>query len=122
MGGLGAGLAAFAFWGFIAACVVGGIWYSIREKETQHETLRRIIDKVVHRDLKIGGYITLSAAPGLVILGWFLSTIQEKVLMPLLGVAGLVACVGIGLLVAAKVAERSYKANQPASANRNMAL
>ena len=31
--GLGAGLAAIAFWGFIAIIVVGGMWYSIREKE-----------------------------------------------------------------------------------------
>lgn len=139
MDGFGAGLAALAFWGFIASCVVGGIWYGIREKETQHETLRRIIesgqpvdeelvdkilggDKAVHRDLKIAGYITLSTAPGLVILGWFLSNVSDKVLMPLLGVAGLVACVGIGLLVAAKVAERSYRTNNPPSANRNMAL
>ena len=44
MEGLGAGLAAFAFWGFIAAVVVGGIWYAVREKEAQHETLRRMID------------------------------------------------------------------------------
>ena len=44
MDGLGAGLAAFAFWGFIAAAVVAGIWYAVREKEAQHETLRRMID------------------------------------------------------------------------------
>ena len=30
MEGLGAGLAAMAFWGFIAAVVVGGIWYAVR--------------------------------------------------------------------------------------------
>jgi len=138
MEGLGAGLAAFAFWGFIAAVVVGGIWYSIREKETQHETLRRIIesgqkvderlvekivgsDRVVHRDLRIGGMITLSTAPGLAILGWFLGRVSEQALTALLGVAGLVGCVGIGLLVAASVAERSYRENNPSSADRNMA-
>ena len=44
MEGLGAGLAAPAFWGFIAAVVGGGIWYAVREKEAQHETLRRMID------------------------------------------------------------------------------
>ena len=32
MEGLGAGLAAPAFWGFIAAVVGGGIWYAVLEK------------------------------------------------------------------------------------------
>ena len=44
MEGLGAGLSALAFWGFIAAVVVAGIWYSVRERQAQYETLRRIIE------------------------------------------------------------------------------
>jgi hypothetical protein len=125
MDGLGAGLAALAFWGFIAAVVVGGIWYAVREKEAQHETLRRMIDsgrdldeaaigKVFEgksrpeRDLKIGGIIAASAAPGLAVLGWFLRSVSEEAYHALLGVAGLVAFVAVGLLVAAKVAEKSF--------------
>ena len=125
MDGLGAGLAALAFWGFIAAVVVGGIWYAVREKEAQHETLRRMIDsgrdldeqtisKVFKdsgrpdRDLKIGGIIAASAAPGLAVLGWFLRSISEEAFHALLGVAGLVAFVAAGLLVAARIAEKSY--------------
>jgi hypothetical protein len=125
MDGLGAGLAALAFWGFIAAVVVGGIWYAIREKEAQHETLRRMIDSGKDldeqaisrvfkensrpdRDLKIGGIIAASAAPGLAVLGWFLRSVSEEAYHALLGVAGLVAFVAVGLLVAAKVAEKSY--------------
>ena len=125
MDGLGAGLAAFAFWGFIAAVVVGGIWYAVREKEAQHETLRRMIDSGrdldeeaisriftdkgrPERDLKIGGIIAASAAPGLAILGWFLGDISNEAYHALLGVAGLVAFVAAGLLLAARVAERSY--------------
>jgi hypothetical protein len=124
MDGIGGGLAALAFWGFVAAVVVGGMWYAIREREAQHETLRRIIesgqpvdqalmdkvlggDKVVHRDLKV--------------LGWFISFVAEEALMPLLGVAALVAFVGVGLLVASKVAERSYRENDPSAIHRNMA-
>ena len=42
--GLGAGLAALAFWGFLAVVVVGGMWYSIREKEVKQQTLRSIIE------------------------------------------------------------------------------
>ncbi len=124
MEGLGAGLAALAFWGFIAAVVVGGIWYAVREKEAQHETLRRMIDsgrdldevtisKVFKengrpdRDLKIGGVIAASAAPGLAVLGWFLRSVSDEAFHALLGVAGLVAFVAAGLLIAAKIAEKS---------------
>lgn len=128
MEGFGFGLAAFAFWGFIASCVVGGIWYAVREKEAQHETLRRIIESgkdvdvdVIERvmsdggktetDLKVGGYITMSVAPGLALLGWVLKSAadNDEVFTILLGVAGLVFFVAIGLLVAANVVERSEK-------------
>ena len=130
MEGFGFGLAALAFWGFIATTVVAGIWYAIREKETQHETLRRIIEsgkdvnvEVIDRvmsdggksetDLKVGGYITLFVAPGLALLGYVLqvATGEGKVFTILLGVAGLVAFVAVGLLVAAKVTENSKAKN-----------
>ena len=124
MEGLGAGLAAFAFWGFIAAVVVGGIWYAVREKEAQHETLRHLIDSGKdldeetigrvfkdnsrpERDLKIGGIIAAAAAPGLAVLGWFLRNVSEEAFSALSGVAGLVAFVAVGLLIAARVAENS---------------
>jgi hypothetical protein len=124
MEGLGAGLGQLAFWGFIAAVVVGGMWYSIREKEAQHETLRRMVEsgktvddelmekvlggtKDTASDLRIGGLITLAASLGLAIMGWFISLLEDKALYPLLGVAALVGCVGIGLLVAAKATGRS---------------
>jgi hypothetical protein len=131
MEGLGFGLAAFAFWGFIASCVVSGIWYAIREKEAQHETLRRIIesgkevnaeviDQVMNeggkseQDLRVGGYITMSVAPGLALLGYVLEIASgnDKIFTILLGVGGLVFFVSIGLLVAARVTER---ANAPSS-------
>lgn len=131
MEGLGFGLAAFAFWGFIASCVVSGIWYAIREKEAQHETLRRIIesgkevnaeviDQVMNdggkseQDLRVGGYITMSVAPGLALLGYGLQTAtdNDQVFTILLSVSGLVFFVSIGLLVAARVTER---ANAPSN-------
>ncbi len=127
MESLGGGIAALAFWGFIAAVVVGGIWYSIREKEAQHETMRRIIesgqpidqeliDRVFRaqnerpdRQLRIGGLIVVFAAPGIAALGWFISHIAEEALMPMLGVAALIAFVGVGLLAASHYAARAYK-------------
>jgi len=115
------GLAAFGFWLFIGAATVGGIWDGIRKREAQHETLRRMIEagkppnqelmnkllgtgKDTSRDLTVGGLITFFVAPGLALMGYL---IDEGAFMPLLGVAGLVAFVGIGLLVAAQFAKRS---------------
>lgn len=125
MDSLGVGLASLAFWGFVASAVVSGIWYAIREKQAQHETLRQIIasgkdvdaeviDRVMsdggksETDLKVGGYITMSVAPGLVLLGYVLKVASnnDQILTILAGVAGLVFFVAIGLLVAARVVER----------------
>ena len=115
------GLAAFGFWMFIAAAVVGGIWDGVRKRDAEHETLRRIIEsgkepdpevvdkllghkKAPARDLKVAGLIVIFVAPGLALMGFL---IDESAFMPLLGVAGLVAFVGIGLLTAAKFMERA---------------
>jgi hypothetical protein len=127
---LGAGLAALAFWGFIASVVVAGIWYDIRKRETQQETLRRmfesgrpmddaLMDKLltmggdkadrVDHGLKIAGVILLPTSVGLAILGMVLGMVYPETQLPLLGVAALVACVGLGLLGAAKMASRWYE-------------
>lgn len=125
MDGFGAGLSALAFWGFLAAVVVGGMWYGLRERQAQYDTVRRIIesgqkvddaliDKIIggnrppDRSLKIAGLIVIFVAPGLAVLAWFIGQLSEPWLMPILGAAALVAFVGIGLLVAAKAAERMY--------------
>lgn len=134
MEGLGSGLSALAFWGFIATVVVSGIWYSVREREAQHETLRRIIDRGepvdqalvdkilggsqrTDRSLRIAGLIVIFVAPGLAVFAWFIGKLSALWLFPLLGVSGLVAFVGIGLLVAAKIAERSYNKEQTPGLN-----
>lgn len=126
MSGLGEGLSALAFWGFIAAVVVAGIWYGLRERQAQYETLSRLIDsgqpvdeavveqilgggKRVHIGLKIAGLIVVFVAPGLAVLAWFIGQLSEPWLMPLLGAAALVAFIGIGLLVAAKFAAGAFE-------------
>jgi uncharacterized protein YneF (UPF0154 family) len=126
MEGVGFGLAALAFWAFIASCVIGGVWYAIREKQAQHETVRRIIEsgrdidaEVIDRimndrrksktDFRVGAYITMSVTPGLALLGYVLEIVSDndRIFTIMLGVAGLVFFVAIGLLVASKVVERS---------------
>lgn len=135
-----AGLGAFGFWMFIAAIVVAGIWFDAKKRESQQETLRRVVesgqnldpelidrllkansdDERPDRDLKVGGIITLSVAPGLVILGYFLGRLQEEVFGILLGVGLLVAFVGIGLIGAGKMVERWRQDDQGIRSNRGI--
>ena len=129
------GLAAFGFWMFIAAAAVGGIWDGVRKRDAQHETLRRmietgkdpdpqLIDKLIGttkqpaRDLKVGGLIVIFVAPGLALMGWVISLQEKAVLIPLLGVAGLVAFVGVGLLTAAGFLERANR--EDTTDNKNL--
>ena len=122
-----AGLGALGFWLFIAAVVVGGIWYDAKRKESQQETLRRIvesgreidpaiIDRLVgrsearelERDLRIAAMIVLAAAPGLLVFSLFLGMISPEARMAVMGVSALVAFVGAGLLIASRLVERRY--------------
>jgi len=123
-----AGLGALGFWIFIAAIVVAGIWFDVRKRESQQETLRRvvesgqeidpaIIDKIlaagkelsrIDRDLRVSGLIVIFLSPGLAVFGWFLAKSRPEIMSVMLGIALLVGFIGIGLLVAAKVAERWY--------------
>ena len=127
--GLGAGLAALAFWAFVAAVVVAGIWNGIRKREAQHETIRRLIesgqpidqeliDKVLDlsdgedqrhdRAFKITAMWVLPTAVGMAIFGLILGSQDPDRLVPILGVSALLAVLGIGFLVASKIAARWY--------------
>ena len=124
--GLGAGLAALAFWGFIAAMVVGGIWDGAKKRDAQHETLRRMIEsgkpvdealmtrlmvgepKRADRDLAVGAIIVFSVALGLGVLSLAVGRDGEP-LIELLGVAGLVACIAAGLWGASIHARRTRR-------------
>ena len=133
---LGAGLAALAFWGFIAAVVVSGVWFDIRKREAQHETVRRIIesgkpiddelmDKLLSlgsdkserldRGFKITGFIMLPASVGLALFGLILGTQFPDAELPLLGAAALVGTIGLGFLVLAQIVKRWYLADKESS-------
>ena len=116
MEGLGAGIASLAFWGFIATAVVGGIWYALRERQAQDETVVNQVlggSKHLDRDLRIAAYIVLAAAPGIALCGWFVSLLSKPWLFPMLGAAVLVGCVGLGLLLASTVAARARRDDDP---------
>ena len=129
---LGAGLAALAFWGFLAVVVASGIWYDIRKKESQQETIRRLfesgqpvdeklMDKLMShssdkgerldRAFKLTGVILLPAAVGLAVLGLVLGLQTPEARLPLLGVSGLVGCLGLGFLGASRMARRWYESD-----------
>lgn len=127
-----AGFGALGFWLFLAAVVVGGIWFDARKRESEQETLRRIVESGQHvdsvvidkmlaasggraridRDFKSSGLIVIFIAPGIAAFGWFLGQLEEKLFGLMLGVALLLVFVGAGLLVAGKVAERWYREDQ----------
>ena len=119
--GVGAGLAVVGFWLFVAGVVAAGIWDSIRKRDAQHETLRRLLehgqpvddelmDKLLgvnphpDRDLKVAAWIVLSLGPGMALMGWLMSFQSSGVFQPLLGVGLLLVCLGTGLWMAAKQA------------------
>ncbi len=120
----GAGLGALGFWIFVATIIATGIWDSIRKRDAQHETLRRVIEsgqpiddeltdkllsitggsKNLERDLVVSGLSTLAVAPGILIFGWILGTFLKPVILPVMGaIAALLACIGLGLLGTARV-------------------
>ncbi|MBD3647471.1 MAG: hypothetical protein HUJ31_08490, partial [Pseudomonadales bacterium] len=101
--GLGAGLAALAFWGFIAAVVVGGMWYDIRKRQAQQETVRRLfesgrpvdeelIDKLLGQgkssrmdlDFRVTALWILPIAVGLAVFSLIMGYQSREVLFPLL--------------------------------------
>lgn len=122
---IGAGLAAVAFWGFIAAAVVAGVWDGAKKREAQHETLRRMIEsgtpvddalmrklmigepKRPDRDLAIGAIITFAVAVGLAVFAFVFG--NEQALAPLLGAAGLVVCISAGLIAASAYTRRMHE-------------
>ncbi len=116
------------FWIFITSVVVVGVWDGGRKRESKHETLRRmvesgksidqeLVDKLLGSskrqdvDLRVSGTIMLSIAPGLALFAWILSNIEEDAFWPIFGAGCLVACIGVGLLMAAAYVKRASQAD-----------
>lgn len=127
--GIGAGLAALAFWVFIAAVSVAGVWENIRKREAKHETVRRLVesgqkidsdlmDKLIgltdnkserpDRVFFITGLWVLPVAVGMAFFGLVMGHFYPKVYGPMFGVAALLGVLGLGFLLASKIVGRWY--------------
>jgi hypothetical protein len=130
--GLGAGLASLAFWGFLAIAVIAGVWESIRKRDAQHETVRRMIesgqplnqeflDKLISassggkrrldRDMKLAALYILPVAVGMAAFGMIMGSYYPKSQAPLLGVAALLGCIGAGFWAASSIVAHWYVDN-----------
>lgn len=130
--GIGAGLAALAFWGFLATVVVAGIWYDLRRRESQQETVRRMVEsgqsldpelvdrllalsdaqqKRPDQELRVAALWVLPVAPGLLLLGLILGAAVPEARAPIVGASALVACLGVGFWFASRIAARWYGEN-----------
>jgi len=126
-----ASIGAFGFWLFLAVVVGGGMWFDARKKESQQETLRRlvesgqdidaaVVDKMLRntgnerkdRDLKVAGIITLFVGIGLAVMGWFIGKFDQQAFEALLGVGCMVGTIGVGLLLAGAWFARSLRDDQ----------
>ncbi len=125
--GIGAGLAAIAFWGFVAVAVVAGVWAGIRKRDAQHETVRRIVesgqpideqlleklsltadggDRRADLDFRITGLWLLPVSVGLFAFALILGASVPEARAPMLGASALTGCLGIGYMIAGKLVGR----------------
>ena len=119
------------FWLFLAAIIVAGIWSDIKKRESQQETLRRVVESGQQLDaalidrmldasggkdrpdeeLKVAAIITFFVALGMPVLGYALSAFSDKILTVMFGVGGLVFMVSAGLYAAGMFAARRHNNN-----------
>jgi hypothetical protein len=117
-------MVAVAFWIFIAVVSVAGIIQDYRKRQLALEPLRiaiehgqqlspEVIDRLLGREdrhgeldprlLKVGGIITCAAGLGVALFSIFVALVFPPYHWIALGAGILAVCVGIGLLIAARV-------------------
>lgn len=124
---------AIAFWAFVAIATVAGIVAEYKKRQLALEPLRAAIEKgqtldlaVVERliapardagidpvALSVGGVITLSTGVGVALLAFFLAQIAAAAFWPVLGGGVAVICIGVGLVIAARIAQRHKESRGP---------
>jgi hypothetical protein len=118
-----------AFWAFLAVSAVAGIVGEYRKRRIELEPLRAAIERgqqldpaLVERlmmrpqhgkdfglepiNYRIGGIVTVASGIGLALLSFFINPVVPSAFYPLIGVGVVAVCVGVGLLICARVLER----------------
>jgi hypothetical protein len=119
---------AIAFWAFVAIATVAGIVGEYKKRQLSIEPLRAAIEKgqqldpnvverlmaPAHREginplaLWVAGVIVIASGVGVALLAFFLAHIAPLAFWPVLGGGVLALCVGVGLVIAARIAQK-YK-------------
>jgi hypothetical protein len=128
----GASIAAvIAFWMFLAAVAIAGMVYDYRRRRLAMETLRMAVEHGEHLEpgtlerllarhrqdepqqpedlrpyLHLGAVITIAAGIGVLIAGLFIGNEYPAFLYPIIGLAVIAICVGIGLRISVRVLQR----------------
>lgn len=134
MQNIGPYLVGAAFWLFIGAAAVAGIVTDYKRRRSGIEVLRMAVEKglqldpaliekltssghhegqVEAVDVKLGGIITAASGVGICLLSFFISRVFPVAFYPTLGGGVLVICVGIGLLIGAKVLAEARERGRP---------
>jgi hypothetical protein len=123
----GFAVAALGFWAFLAASAVTGMVTDYKKRRLELEPLRAaiergqqldpaIIERLMAREqrssepepvyFRIGGIVTVAAGIGIGVLSFIVDRFSPKAFYPILGTAVVATCVGIGLLICARVIDR----------------
>ena len=127
-------LSGAAFWGFIAAVVVAGIWREVALRRESETTIRMAIEKGQPLDpavidkmfptprklavegLLIAGGVTLATGIGLPLMGYFIARSgmpnASEAFYPLIGSGVLVSLIGIALLVLSSILNNRRKVEE----------
>ena len=124
---IGIAAATVGFWAFLTESAVAGIVADYKKRRLEIEPLRAaiergqqldpaVIERLMAREQKasepepiyfrIGGIVTVAAGIGVGVLAFILNQIGPKAFYPILGAAVVAICVGVGLLICARVIDR----------------
>jgi hypothetical protein len=122
--GFGAYMVGVAFWMFIGVVAVAGMIADHQKRRLNVDLLRTLIEKgqaldpaLVAKlisndghdeptdpaDLKLGGIITIASGVGLFLMCYFVSRVAPVALYWMMAGGTVAICVGVGLLIGAKV-------------------
>jgi hypothetical protein len=125
---------AVAFWVFLTVSAYAAIKYDFRKRQLAMESLRAaiergqplepaVVERILGRDtrsaaddaqdlapyLQIGGIITIAGGIGVFIAAFFVGLQFPIAKLPMLGAGALAVCIGVGLLVAARMLGRGSR-------------